>query len=164
MRKVFFSFHYETDNWRVNQIKNMDIVEGQKICNSNDWEKVKLDGDEAIKNWIDNNMRGCSCLVVLIGSETASRKWIKYEIKKAWNDGKGVLGIYIHNLKDQNGRTSRQGRNPFDNFSLNKNNRKLSEIVPVFNPNMFDPYNDIKVNLNKYIDYAINIRNKIWKN
>lgn len=39
-------------------------------------------------------------MVVLIGEDTAKRKWVKYEIKKAWNEGKGVLGIYIHNLKD----------------------------------------------------------------
>lgn len=54
----------------------------------------------AIKKWINDNMDYRSCVVVLVGEETANRYWVKYEIKKAWNDGKGLLGIYIHNLKD----------------------------------------------------------------
>ena len=44
-------------------------------------------------------MRGRSCVVVLIGSKTANREWVQYEIKKAWKDGKALLGVYIHGLK-----------------------------------------------------------------
>ncbi|MBR9766708.1 MAG: TIR domain-containing protein, partial [Rhodobacteraceae bacterium] len=47
---------------------------------------------------------------VLIGSETASRQWVRYEIRKAWKERKGVLGIQIHGLKDLNGNTSTKGR------------------------------------------------------
>jgi hypothetical protein len=49
------------------------------------------------------NLNGRTCLVVLIGSLTARRKWVKYEIEQAWNAGPGVVGIYIHNLKDGKG-------------------------------------------------------------
>ena len=37
-----------------------------------------------------------SCVIVLIGTETASRKWVQYEIKEAWKRGKGIVGIYIN--------------------------------------------------------------------
>ena len=40
-----------------------------------------------------------SCVVVLIGEKTAERKWINYEIKKAIELNKGIVGIYIHNLR-----------------------------------------------------------------
>jgi hypothetical protein len=54
----------------------------------------------AIEKWIADQMNGKSCSIVLIGNGTAGRKWITYEIIKTWNDKKGVLGVYIHGLKD----------------------------------------------------------------
>ena len=73
-RQVFFSFHYNNDNWRVAQVRNMGVVEDQETFSDNSWEKVRLRSDAAIKNWIDNQLSMRSCVVVLIGSETASRK------------------------------------------------------------------------------------------
>ena len=113
-RQVFYSFHYKDDNWRVSQIKNIGSVEGQTILSSNEWEEVKKKSDTAIQKWIDDSMQYRSCLIVLIGAKTANRKWIKYEIKKAYQDKKGLLGIYIHNLKDKDGNQSSKGDNPFD--------------------------------------------------
>src|SRR5471030_1563080 len=99
-RKVFYSFHYQPDCSRAAQVRNMGVVDGTVPASDNDWESVKKGGDAAIKKWIDGQLNGTSCAVVLIGANTAGRKWIKYEIESAWNAGKGVLGIYIHGLKD----------------------------------------------------------------
>jgi hypothetical protein len=60
-------------------------------------------------------MKGTSCAVVLIGNQTASRKWVKYEIESAWNANKGVLGIYIHNVTDAAGKQVTKGANPSPN-------------------------------------------------
>jgi len=38
--------------------------------------------------------------VVQIGTDTAGKKWIKYEIESSHKKGNGMLGIYIHNIKD----------------------------------------------------------------
>lgn len=153
-RQVFFSFHYKRDYWRVGQIKNMGVIEGQKICNHNEWEEVKNRGDHAIRKWIDDNMKNRSCVIVLIGQETANRKWINYEITTAWNSGKALMGIYIHDLKDTCGNTDSKGKNPFDFIRL-KNNEALSKYVPIFEPDKNEAYNDIKSNLEKWIEYAI---------
>lgn len=155
MRKVFFSFHYERDNWRVSQIKNIGIVEGQKICNSNDWEEVKRGGRQAIERWISQNMYGCSCVIVLIGNQTASREWVKYEIIKAWNEGKALMGIYIHNLKDSFGKIDYKGNNPFDYIYLEKSGETLSRFIPVFEPNPYNAHKDISDNLGNWIENAI---------
>ena len=93
-RRTFFSFHYKPDNWRAAQVRSMGVVEGNEPVSDNDWEEVTGGGDDAIKEWIDDQMKGRSCVIVLVGNKTAGRKWIKYEIEKAWNDGKGLLGIY----------------------------------------------------------------------
>ncbi|MYV06425.1 TIR domain-containing protein [Furfurilactobacillus milii] len=79
-RRVFYSFHYQLDASRVQQIKNIGAIEGQKIVNSNEWEAVKRQGDLAIQNWIDDAMMYTSCTIVLVGEETADRKWVQYEI------------------------------------------------------------------------------------
>ncbi|APC07750.1 TIR domain-containing protein [Neomoorella thermoacetica] len=160
-RRVFFSFHYEADNWRAAQIRNMGVIEGNSPVSDNDWEEIKKGGDKAIQNWIDDQLKGRSCTIVLIGANTAGRKWINYEIEKSWNDGKGVLGIYIHNLKDKNGKQSTKGRNPFDYFVIKKDGKKLSSIVKAYDPPYSTStyvYNYIKENLKKWVEEAISIR------
>ena len=90
-RQVFFSFHYANDSWRASIVRNIGVVEGNKIVSDNEWEEVKRGGDEVIKRWINSNMEYRSCLIVLVGSETAGRKWIDYEINHAWS--KGMVNI-----------------------------------------------------------------------
>ena len=94
------------------------------------------------------------CVIVLIGTETASRPWVKYEIQKAWNDGKALLGIYIHNLNCPRNGICRKGRNPFDEFQF-KDGRKLSAAVPCYDPNPINAYRDIASNIVNWINYAI---------
>lgn len=158
-RRAFYSFHYEKDNWRASMVRNMGAIEGNKPANDNDWETVKRGGEKAIQKWIDEQMKGKSCVVVLVGEKTASRKWIKYEIKKAWQDGKGVVGIQIHKLKDASGNTSSAGKNPFEAFSIN--NKSMSSIVKLKKPTQTTSsgvYNHIKNNIADWIEEAISIR------
>ena len=157
-RQVFYSFHFDNDVMCVQQIRNIGAIEDNKPVSANDWEKIKKSGDDAIKKWIADNMDYRSCIVVLVGEETANRPWVKYEIKKAWKDGKGLVGIYIHNLKDPHHGKSKKGINPFDQFTVD--GKSLSSIVKCYNPDSNDAYNDIKNNLEDWIEEAIEIRKK----
>ncbi len=160
-RRVFYSFHYVPDNWRASQIRNIGAVEGNKPASDNDWEAVKNGGGNAIQKWIDNQLSGRSCTVVLIGKETANRKWIDYEIEKSWNDRKGVLGVHIHNLKDVTGQKSTKGDNPFFGFTVGSDKKKLSSIVKTYDPPYFDSkdvYDHISTNLSTWIEEAVKIR------
>lgn len=161
-RRAFYSFHYVPDNWRASQVRNMGVVDGNKPATDNDWETVKKGGDAAIKKWIDDQLDGRSCTVVLIGSDTAGRKWINYEIEKSWNEGKGVLGIHVHNIKDSDGKQSSKGKNPFETFTMDKDQSKLSSIVKTYDPPYTDSkkaYDYINTNLSDWIEKAIEIRN-----
>lgn len=161
-RKVFYSFHYVPDNWRAGQVRNIGVVEGNAPVSDNSWEEVKKKGDKAIQEWIDNELKGRSCTVVLIGENTAGRKWINYEIEKSWNDKKGVVGIYIHNLKDKSGKQSKKGNNPFASFTVGSDKKKMSEIVKAYDPPYTTStfvYDHIKENLSKWVEEAISIRN-----
>ena len=164
-RRVFYSFHYKPDNWRVSQIRNIGTIEGNPVAHDNEWEKIKQKGESAIQDWIDTQMKGKSTVIVLIGTDTANRKWIKYEIKKGWQDGKGILGIYTHNLKDVYGNQASQGKNPFDVFhyenKLYGTKTPLSSILKVYNPPYSDSkkvYNHIQDNIVDWIEEAWTIR------
>lgn len=153
-RQIFYSFHYDNDVFRVQQIRNIGALEENKPVSYNAWEDVKRGGDAAIKHWIDDNLRYKSCLVVLIGFETANRKWVRYEIEKAWNDGKAVLGIYIHNINCMIDGTCSQGANPFD-YTYSQHGTRLSSLVNVYNPSGYNAYRDIANNLEAWIEKAI---------
>jgi len=137
----------------------MGVIEGNRPASDNDWETIKKGGDTAIKKWIDGQLSGKSAAIVLIGEKTAGRKWIKYEIKKAWEDGKGVLGIYVHNLKDKDGNQSTKGSNPFSVYNIGDKN--MSNIVMAYDPPYSTSkkvYDYIKKNLADWIEEAIEIR------
>lgn len=159
-RHAFYSFHYKPDNWRVSMVRNIGTVEGNMPATDNDWESIKSGGDDAIRRWIASQMNGRSCTVVLVGANTANRKWINYEIVKSWNDGMGVVGIRIHGLKNSDGQTSTIGGNPFDYIKLGCS-KKLSEIVKCYDPagaNSQERYDWIKTHLANSIEVAIRIR------
>jgi hypothetical protein len=116
-RRVFFSFHYQKDIFRVNQVRMSNIVgwEAASAAGFHDaslWEEAKRKGDAAVKALINSGLNNTSVTVVLIGSETASRKYVTYEVEKSIERGNGLLGIYIHQLKDISGLTSLQGSIP----------------------------------------------------
>jgi MTH538 TIR-like domain (DUF1863) len=133
-RSSFVSFHYQEDYWRVQQILRMGAIEGQEILPAQNWEKVKARGDEAVRQWIDDEMKYKAAVIVLIGSETASRKFVKYEIQRAWQLKKPLLGIRIHGLEDSNGTTSTYGKNPFEQFTFTSGIGSYADYVPVRDP------------------------------
>lgn len=155
--QVFFSFEYNKDNWRAATVKEMGSVDNSSTFSSNEWEKVKSQSDIAIKRWINGQMAVRSCVIVLVGETTASRKWIQYEIQRACELNKGIVGVYIHSLKNVLGQQGMKGRNPFDQFQITDGGRLSDHVTcydPVFSNSQF-AYADIKKNLPGLIESAI---------
>jgi hypothetical protein len=120
-RKVFFSFHFKRDAWRAGQIRNCDLLADEDeygVVDSVDWEKLEKEGDAAIERWINDQLKYTSVTVVLIGAETSERDWIDYEIRRSWQRGNALLGLRIHKVKDQHGKTDARGANPLDQVHL----------------------------------------------
>jgi len=125
-KTVFYSFHYERDVHRVQLVRQIGALEGQPLLGAQQWETVRRQGDQAIKDWIHTQMAYKRAVVVLIGQETASRPWVLYEIEKAWNDKKPLVGVRIHGLSSM-GSVDSRGADPFT---------KVPGVsgVPVFDP------------------------------
>lgn len=49
---------------------------------------------------IDEQLNGTSVTVVLIEWETINWLFVKYEIYESLDKGNGVVGVYIHNIRD----------------------------------------------------------------
>ena len=158
-RRVFYSFHYVPDAWRASQVRNIGAIEGNRPITDNEWESITQGGDAAIERWIADQMSGRSCTVVLIGANTAYRKWITYEIEKTWRDGKGVVGVHIHNLKNHEGQQASKGMNPLD--AVHVNGARLSNIAKAYDTPYTTStfvYDHIKDNLDAWVEEAVRIR------
>lgn len=108
MRHVFFSFKY-LDVSRAMVVRNSWVAQGRKAAgfiDAADFEKIKRQGDIAIKRWIDGQLENTSVTVVLVGEHTCDSRWVKYEITKSIKRGNGLLGIDISRIKDFNGKMS----------------------------------------------------------
>jgi len=129
-RQVFFSFHYANDLWRYDHSL---------------WEEAKTKGSTAIQKLIDDGLTGASVTIALIGAETYARKWCKYEIAKSHGD-KGLLGIRIHNIKDQQQATGIKGPNPFAYVEIEDasgNKASLAGEYPIYDWVNDDGYNNV---------------------
>ena len=73
----------------------------------------------------------------------------------------GVVGIYVHGLKDLDERIATKGSNPFASITHGVSGKKLSKIVKCYNPqgtSSKDRYAWIKKHLANAADEAVTIR------
>jgi hypothetical protein len=114
-RRVFFSFHYQRDIWRVNQIRNIGEIVGSSAAGFHDaslWEEAKRKGDSEVKKLIDEGLKNTSVTVVCIGVSSSTRKYIDYEIAQSIARGNGIFGVQINEIKDRNGAIDPAGATP----------------------------------------------------
>jgi hypothetical protein len=143
-RKVFFSFHYERDVRRIQQVRNSWVIResgaAQPFYDGADFEDAKRKAG-GIEYWIEEQLKGCSVTAVLFGAETYNREWVKHEIKRSFELKMGILAIDIHNVRDPLRGTDSQGRNPLEHWSSNGN--PFSSIYQTYDWVRNDGYNNI---------------------
>jgi hypothetical protein len=154
-RHVFFSFHYQRDIVRASQVRNSWVTKDRTTAGFWDaasWEAVKRQGGAAIEAWIERQLAGTSVTVVLVGAETASRKYVLHEIQRSCALGKGLLAVRIHNLRDFSDRTDVPGPNPLDQLWYDRpgGRQYLSQMYWTFDYVSDDGYN----NMNSWIEAA----------
>lgn len=104
------------------QVRNSWIVrpegDASPFFDKAEFEKVKLRAG-GIEKWIESQLSGTSVTVVLYGAETYNRPWVRHEIKRSYELGKGLLAIDIHNIKHPQIGADVQGLNPLSYFNVN---------------------------------------------
>lgn len=132
-KSVFFSFGYDRDNWRVQQVINMKAIEGGAVFTPQDWESVRYKTDATIERWIHDQMAWTRAVVVLVGRQTAESKWVRHEIAKAWDDKRPMVGVRIHGLKNADQQVDVAGANPFEKVKL-EGGGTVANYVALHNP------------------------------
>jgi hypothetical protein len=102
-RHVFIS-HHHADDEHVTKLTDLLSRRGFEIRNSSIRAKPAnqrrieqgLVSDKTIKRLLRMKMSWASTVIVLIGKETHSREWVDWEIKKANELGKRIVGVYTH--------------------------------------------------------------------
>lgn len=100
-RHVFIS-HHHADDEHVSKLTSSLARKGFEIRNSSIRAKPAnkerlakgLVSDNAIKRLLRIKMSWASTVIVLIGKETHARPWVNWEIKKAHELGKRIIGVF----------------------------------------------------------------------
>lgn len=135
MLRVFFSYHYENDICRVDQVRQRLLAwrhHAPSLQDGSLWERAATRDERRLKAMIDRALHTTAVTVVLIGAETADRKYVLYEIEKSVALGRGVVAVYIHQLRDAFGRTAPRGPNPLDKLRDPETTRPLSRLFETY--------------------------------
>jgi hypothetical protein len=138
MRRVFFSFNYEKDSFRAKQayeswMSRLDRDAGGYVEEAV-WEELKNQGEKAIKDWINKEMQETTVTIVLIGAETDKDPYVDFAIQKTFQRKQGLVGVYVHNMKDHQENKGSLGQNPLDKYYIKKGEERvyLSKIYPTY--------------------------------
>ncbi|WP_438480860.1 TIR domain-containing protein [Oleiharenicola lentus] len=120
-KKVFFSFHYQdVIDFRANVVRNHWLTKPDReeagYFDESLWEATKKTGVEQLKELINSGLDGTSVTVVLIGSDTYARRWVKYEIMRSMFRGNRLIGVHINAIAGKDRQTKAAGANPFSHL------------------------------------------------
>jgi len=107
-KNVFISHHHK-DDVHVDKLTTLLAKNGCNIRNSSIRAKPanqeRLDKglvkDSTIRRLLRMKMSWAGTVVVLVGKETHTRKWVNWEIEEAGRQGKKIIGVYENRLKDK---------------------------------------------------------------
>ncbi len=121
-RSIYFGFHYEdVSSFRANVVRNSWVTMkrgGEHFVDKSIWEEARKKGPAALKKLISDGLLGTSLTVILVGSETYKRRWVRYEIVKSFTEGKGILPIYINRIPSRNEGIKPKGMNPLERLAV----------------------------------------------
>lgn len=108
IKKNVFISHHHKDDALVDKLTSLLSKNGCEIRNSSIRAKpanqARLDKglikDSTIQRLLRMKMKWAGTVVVIVGKETHARPWVNWEIKEAQRQGKNIVGIYEHGLKD----------------------------------------------------------------
>ncbi len=120
-RSVFFSFHYgDVSSFRANVVRNSWVTMGStaNFIDKSAWEEAERKGTTQLKSLVEAWLKGTSVTAILVGTETHTRRWVRYEIVKSFVEGKGILPIYINRIPSKNEGIKAKGINPLERLAV----------------------------------------------
>jgi len=124
-RRTFFSFHYVPDVWRAWNVRNSWVVRPEDqvdrgFFDGGVFEASKKEGDASLKAFLRDGVDNSSVTCVLAGTNTWTRRWVRYEIARSVLKRNGLLTIYIHGVKNKDSQTAPKGADPLAQMGVYK--------------------------------------------
>lgn len=102
-RRHLFISHHSKDDAEISKLTNLLNSKGFDIRNSsirlNKDNQRRMEekrvGDEAIRRVLRMKISWAGSVVVLIGKDTHKRPWVNWEIEKANEQGKRIVGVFV---------------------------------------------------------------------
>jgi hypothetical protein len=124
-RRTFFSFHYKPDVKRAWVVRNSwvtKVAQGQRedagFFDSSVFEAAERESDDVLKRFLREGLKNTTVNCVLVGKETALRRWVRYEIFRSFMRGNGLFGVRINTIAALKSPPTEAGANPFDNLAF----------------------------------------------
>lgn len=121
-RRTFFSFHYQPDSWRAWNVRNSCVVKGENevtgFFDSSVFEASRKESPDALKKFLRLGLENTSVTCVLAGTDTWSRRWVRYEIARSIIKGNGLLTVDIHNVENSKQEITKKGADPLSAMGL----------------------------------------------
>lgn len=100
--KVFVSYYHDEDQKKADYLRTTYGENNTLLDRSLDEAYENMDDDEILSNIRTEHLKDSTVTIVLIGSETANRKWIDWEIYSSLRGygsrtRNGLLAIYLSN-------------------------------------------------------------------
>lgn len=116
-KRVFFSFHYQdVIDFRANVVRNHWMTKPDReeagYFDASIWESARKQGDIALKRLINGGLENTTNTCVLIGSNTYTRPWVRYELLKSFRKGNHLFSVHVNSIKGKDGLTKVLGQNP----------------------------------------------------
>ncbi|GLB30839.1 hypothetical protein LAD12857_27620 [Lacrimispora amygdalina] len=98
--KVFVSYHHANDQKQADHLRNTYGNDNTLLDKSLDEAYEDMSDDEILAAIRTEHLKDSTVTIVLIGSETANRKWVDWEIYSSLRpygdrSRNGLLGIYL---------------------------------------------------------------------
>ncbi len=137
-RHTFFSFHYVNDVMRAQVVKNAWVTQDRVdsgFFDKSAFEKAQIESPDSLKRFLTGKLDGTSVTCVCVGAQTFARPWVRYEIIRSVQLGKGLLGVRLDQVrcaqKVKQGFTGyeQSGENPFEHLGLTRQDGRVYWIV-----------------------------------
>jgi hypothetical protein len=147
-RKTFFSFHYHPDISRAYVVRNSWLTRSDRdaagFFDSSVFEAKRRESEDVLKRFLKEAIDGTSVTCVLVGANTAWRRWVRYELVRSLMHGSGILAVSIHTIKGFNQSVCAAGENPLNclAFKVSADRLEFWEMNYVNGIPAWTPYTD----------------------
>ena len=118
LKRIYFS--QDLEDLRADEVRKLCMatpgVEGTGFFEA--MSESTMAGPSTIRRQLTSALDNTQVTCVLIGTQTASRRWVRYEIIESLQRRNVLFGVHINGVPDKSQQTKPKGPDPFQQLAL----------------------------------------------